>query len=133
MRYSSALSMTFRSASGRATDARMRSLQAAQDVLAQHWRDQYALYVLCAVLVMVVYYTSSSSMRHTQRRCEAAEHHCREELDVLRETMRGMLERWEREMIQRDDQMIVIQKQNMDMTRSVDQMTYALKKCTPRA
>jgi hypothetical protein len=110
---------------------RDRNLHVAQSVLAQHWRDQYAVYVLCSVLAMVVYYTTTSSMRHTQRRCEAATHRCQEELDILRDSMRSTMERWGREMIQRDEQMVDIQRQNMTMTRSVDQMAFALKQCAP--
>lgn len=114
------------------TAVRARNLHAAQAVLGQHWQDQYAVYVLCVLLVLVVYYTTASSMRHTTRRCQAVEHRCREELNILRETMRGTMERWGREMIQRDEQMMDIQRQNMTMTRTVDQMTFALKQCAPR-
>ncbi|CUI14943.1 membrane-associated protein, putative [Bodo saltans] len=114
------------------TAVRARDLGAAQAVLGQHWDDQYAVYVLCVVLVLVVYYTTASSMRHTTRRCQAVEQRCREELHILRDTMRGTMERWGHEMIQRDEQMMEIQKQNMLMTRTVDQMTFALKQCAPR-
>jgi hypothetical protein len=114
------------------TAVRARDLGAAQAVLGQHWHDQYALYVLCVVLVLVVYYTTASSMRHTTRRCQAVEQRCREELNILRDTMRSTMERWGREMVQRDEQMMDIQKQNMSMTRTVDQMTFALKQCAPR-
>ena len=94
------------------------------------WKEEYAIYLLCLVCFCLVYYSASSSVRHTQRRCQMLEQRTKEELELLHTTLTTTLDRWTKDLVLRDEKIMEVYEKNKQLTSSVEQMTTAIKSCT---
>lgn len=99
--------------------------------LIQHrlWKEEYAIYLLCMVCFCLVYYSTTSSIRHTRRRCELLEQRTKEEMELLRTTLKSTLDRWEKDLLSRDEKIHAVHARNCELTKMVENMTTAIKTC----
>lgn len=112
-----------------------RDMAAAQAALHSSglWHDDYALPAACVVILLVYWYWQSASRRHVFRMCDAAEHRTIDECESLRARVDSMRKKWEAEMKAKQREVREVQEANSGLARSIDQMTTALKACTPRS
>jgi vacuolar-type H+-ATPase subunit E/Vma4 len=87
----------------------------------------------CLVVLLVVQYWQSSAVRRVQRVCEAAEAKAREDSAALRDGVRDMTTRWQRDIKSREQSIQKIFDKNAQMTKTIDGLAAALSSCAPRA
>lgn len=118
------------------TAVKSRNFNDAQShaaIIAQsYWREEYAIPVICAFLLVIVQYWLSSSRRHVKRCCEASEGKMKEDTDAIVEQVRSLSTRWLSDMHGRETQEKQLFEKNAKMTQTIDQLAAALKSCAPR-
>lgn len=106
--------------------------QHASQLFSTHWKDEYAVPVVCVVVVFATHYWLSARSRRIDRMCEAAADRCNKDLDNLKDQVNTLRKKWESDMKDRETAVREVLQQNSELTKSIDQMTTALKQCAPR-
>ena len=111
---------------------RKGDLRELRGSLEKHWRDEYNVPIICLFLFLIAYYWSTSTVRSTERLCQGMIAKTRGDVDSLHKMVKESNARWIKDVQTRETAVKVIQKQNMELTKTIDQMTTALKQCAPR-
>ena len=97
------------------------------------WKEEYLLPLACLLVLAIVRYWLASGQRKIQRICDAAEAKAKEDSEALREQVRSLSSRWQRDSRSRENQVQTVFDKNSEMTRTIDELAAALKSCAPRA
>jgi hypothetical protein len=94
--------------------------------------QEYQVGAACCVFLLALWYVLSSSRRSIKRQCESTEAQTKEALEQFTTELNSLKNRWESDMNTREAQVRLLQEQNAQQTKSIDQLTAALKQCAPR-
>lgn len=104
----------------------------ATKLVRSQWREEYTLPVACAVVFVILWYWVAWTRRSVRRKCAAAEAAVRQEAKETVELIRGLTQKWSRDLAKSDEQMKAIIEKNSTLTADIDRMTTALRSCSIR-
>ncbi|CAD2213476.1 hypothetical protein ADEAN_000091700 [Angomonas deanei] len=104
----------------------------ATKLVQQQWKEEYTLPAAFVLLFLFCWYWWAWSRRSIRRKCETIRASVQDEADQTVDQIRGLTEKWKKDITKADDQMKVIIDKNSELTKDIDRMTTALRSCSIR-